>query len=547
MASANSQTHSRHEIKLTIDNIPPNTVVKRVFSTNAFIPMTPKIRDKDFLYYTGFIKLVETFKVRTKFDESNPDKKWYLYVYYDAMFDLSYNDDHYKPNEPHNNYINTLIKTEYNKNKDNLLKLHTLYKLFLEHIRNNKEIYNFIRVYSFNFPDVYKKNKGYLGHPLTLGSIVRAEPLYDKSLDYVFMINVSHAITPKLMDFIKNWIQSDKIIILNTSYSGASFENTSLPYFILSHPLNTDSYDIKYALRPLAGLFGYKQNNGVIDPIDYKLFIHTDKKNGNFEYGFDEAILSFMFRQFTYQDREHKKVLYFNNEGSLTIYKKFKMHMEKPYLIYGIDEPKPKGSYANMTTPPLLAKIQNSYAIENNNGKIPVGHPIIELMNGGKHLNYIINMQNNLHRMIGTDLMNDLPESAKNIYREYLESSGNYTVDSLLASYDEQKPYIILLNSEGILQDGRNVVNISKESPVNKYYTCVQLNSFPLDKIEILFKSTLDYYQTMVNKVPYIIRSVIQGGSSSIYKKKLKKTKHTKTKNTKTKHTRTKHTRTRRL
>ena len=102
--------------------------VKRVFSTNVFIPMNPELTDKSFTYFTGFVKLVETFKVRTKFYEKEQNNKWYLYVYYDKMFDDKYVDSNYTYADS-NNRQNKDIKKSFLQYKDSLIKLHKLYKL----------------------------------------------------------------------------------------------------------------------------------------------------------------------------------------------------------------------------------------------------------------------------------------------------------------------------------------------------------------------------------------------------------------------------------
>ena len=65
---------------------------KKVFSTNVFLPMEMNIKHKTFSYLTGFIKLVETFKLQTNWKDSiSPDKNWGLLVFYDkSLSDFVY-------------------------------------------------------------------------------------------------------------------------------------------------------------------------------------------------------------------------------------------------------------------------------------------------------------------------------------------------------------------------------------------------------------------------------------------------------------------------
>ena len=43
-----------------------DTNFKYVFSSNIFIPMENNIKDKSYNYLVGFVKLVETFKNKSK-------------------------------------------------------------------------------------------------------------------------------------------------------------------------------------------------------------------------------------------------------------------------------------------------------------------------------------------------------------------------------------------------------------------------------------------------------------------------------------------------
>jgi len=324
MANKNEYEQSKCQIKLEINNIPAKTVIKNVFSTNIFIPMKPNLTDKSLVYYCGFIKLLETYKIRTRFDQLDHNDKWYLYVYMDDMFFEKYDDEIYE-SRANNNADNKKIKELYQKNKESLLKIRALYDLLIREIRENHNgRYNFIRIFRFNFLDVYKKNKGYLGHPSTLGSIIRSEPLYgingtyidgtnnDKienygGLEYVFLINCNHAITFRLMKMIYQWIESNQIIILHKQYPFRPWgEIMSLIGMVRTQLIeNKQIGDTDFPRqRILAGLFGYKINNETYKQdnklLDYKQFIQSNRDDSFYSYGFDEVILTYIFKEFTF-------------------------------------------------------------------------------------------------------------------------------------------------------------------------------------------------------------------------------------------------------
>ena len=85
---------------------------KRVFSTSVFIPMECRIDSKSHMYFTGLVKLVETFKERTKFEETDGVNNWFLYIYYDSMFDINtiYKNSNYMSHLSNNKKIVKLKK-----------------------------------------------------------------------------------------------------------------------------------------------------------------------------------------------------------------------------------------------------------------------------------------------------------------------------------------------------------------------------------------------------------------------------------------------------
>ena len=65
-----------------------NTDFKKVFSTNVFIPQELNMSHKIFSYLTGFIKLVETFKKMTNWDETPVGERWGLIIFLDEDLEI---------------------------------------------------------------------------------------------------------------------------------------------------------------------------------------------------------------------------------------------------------------------------------------------------------------------------------------------------------------------------------------------------------------------------------------------------------------------------
>jgi hypothetical protein len=485
-----------HTIALKINNIPNAVPIKRVFSSNVFIPMNPKISNKTLLYYTGFIRLVETFKARTHFNSLSANEKWYLYIYVDDMFYREYEDDKYTKSDA-NNSDNKTIKESYEKNKDNLLKIHKLFKLYIEYIETHKNEYDFIRIYSFDFPEVVKKNKGFLGHPDTLGSIVRAEPLYDTTIDYVFMININHAITPKLMELIDDWVESDKMIVMPKGYGWyvqhpyeLDINGTNLNKII--QPLNI-TYNLNGKLRIAAGLFGYKRDLGNPNKhieYDYKIFINPKNDISVYRYGFDELILGVVFTKITTKAKSepkiHEDILRFdesidknNNPFRFAEYALKDNMLVPKYVnknINGMDchcvVPDTEDSankkhgrnygYGNykddkydeddnndndtddeqeLYYSQLYVHLHNTIAkLKANNPKIAKYTELLKIMDE------VIEFQAWFHRFISVSFLKDLPPTTAEFLMTYFTKRKNYKFKSLLGSPDEYKTYFICLD-----------------------------------------------------------------------------------------------------
>ena len=166
---------------------------KNVFSTNVFIPENiDNINIKTYNYFTGFIKLTETFKHRT-------DDSWILIIYIDKMFvdKRTYNNIN-TGSSINNTEYNTTIKTRFTdagtefKKKINVLL--SLYKQYIEYIKENPDNYKRIKLISYECKHL--NNYKYLGHTSTFGSIIRFLPLFEDNLyEHIVFINISHAIS----------------------------------------------------------------------------------------------------------------------------------------------------------------------------------------------------------------------------------------------------------------------------------------------------------------------------------------------------------------
>jgi len=574
-ASSLDYTSSSYKINLKIDNIPGDTIVKKVFSTNVFIPMAPIISDKTLLYLCGFMKLVETFKHRTSFNPSEPSNNWYLYIYVDLMFFQEYNKEKYESSSSNNN-INKVIKENYRKYEKELLKIHQMYKLFIAEIQKNEDNrYNFIRIFTFNFPDVIKKDKGYLGHPTTLGSIVRAEPLYGKdgkynitgdkegnygTLEYVFLINCSHAITPNLMKMIMEWIASGAIITLNPHYNPSFSKDNNDIVNIMKYMLRGMEYCIQ--VRILAGILGYKINNGEIKNLmDYKNFIQKNRKPAFYSYGFDEVILTYIFIKFTILDYRHnnKNVFYLHKESNIDTFEKELYHKVEGKFIKSKEmrHDQKRDSYTgNFIYTPYYLEIRNKFRELKEKSEIPEIleiRKVVSVMNdldNGIIDKHITNLKF-ISRSLETYLSDKLGISK--MFEKYLNDSYKnkyYTIISLLGSYDEDKNYYIFQNKKSDYDyvadadddwDEDDYIYIS-DPPLNKFFEVKLLTDYPLENIEILFKETLNYYRTKIILDPYGHTQVNSTGlSANAQAGGMKLTKKNKTKNKSKKQKRTKY------
>ena len=511
--------------------------IKRVFTTNVFVPMEGNISNKTYNYLTGFIKLVETFKVRTKFDDTEADKKWYLYIYYDSMFDQEYDETKYAYAENNNEY-NKTVKNIHAQTSISIQKLLKLYKLYIEHIKSDPQRYNFIKLISYKvikgkIPGIDKYTEKYLGYPKTLGSFVRFEPLYDKTLEYVFIINISHAITPNMMRLIDSWLESGKICVCPLSYY---FQN------LRNHP-KIDMLNRKYNwTRLAAGLFGIKTLDSTIK--NYYTDI-KELKPLDFAYGIDEIILTnivfnyistiekyryiyespvFDIREFAHTVKPIHKVMSVIGSGHIgnmvslrDIYGKIYTYINKKYE----DDPE-----ANITQETM-----------NNDPECKVDDALINDLIYHRFGKLKDDIETS-HRALSQSMINKVFNKNTEII-EYFEGpvmEGDFSF--YLNGYDEKTPLLIINN---FIHDNRELSPDDYQALFYyilylwEYYDVIKIDDYELDEMNELFKSLLDYYQHNIKLQPYSNALPSSGGGFKIKNKIKRKTSKRRKKNNKRK------------
>jgi len=518
-----------------------------VFSTNIFIPMENNVgSDKQITYYLGLVKLVETFnKMR-----SGLKKDFKLVIYYDDMFNHNYDDNIYKHHSTNNN-INKNIKAYYEKFKDNLLKKYfTLIKNYLNRIKNDKtETYSNIILYSYNFSEFTKKQKGYLGHPSTFGSLLRYMPFFIKQFDYVFTINASHALTTGMVELVNDWINSGKTFTSFTNNDNFDYKhdyqfdehdkiikkfgrNLGFKNFYQKKLSNGDyvskeEYNDPPYLRPFAGIFGYCKssiNNFSENPSDYRIscqlfnklvdiviknYNNKDKdkyqdsnrrsrKIDNWNicaYGVDEYILAILsLLSYTTKFSSHEEIILDNNN----------IHAWK-------DESKD-----GETDIDSISNIGDVYKKDSKEGEI-LNYKNVKYM-------CLVNISKNLfkyHKFLSRSLLNlesnEGGSNRMNKIRSIIDKELNkkYDLIAVLCSY-ENKPIMSInleiFQSESFAlyfmphptnndnEDNRkeNIEKAKKLKELKQYYTIIDEKTMSVDELE---KVIIPYYKSLVPQV----------------------------------------------
>jgi len=525
------------------------TPFNKVFSTNVFLPMEMNISHKTFSYLTGFIKLVETFKLQTRWNEGNPENNWGLIVFYDkSLSDFVYSS-HYrtiKSNTP----TNTRIKTNYKKNKDIINKLYEAYRCYINIIITDKEKYNFIKLYSYTDNRIILGKKGYSGLPATYGSFIRFIPLYDDTIRKFFCINISHAITFKLMDLIDTWE--------NTSFKLASIDHTTyrwLNIIKLKKKIDNIITDINLPREIIkglqsripAGLFGFNKDkktpeyteidnfftNGILSELVKKYNSKDSTNRDIFNYGIDEILLRYVLEKYNnknfyvYNDDfifplnmelelkrpvfykfikkipkkiliPHKLINYIS--GSFTPYKIIFNENINESIIEEINE-FIRGLYLNNY------KLEECFQVEIYNEELggstsdiskllhinkyneKYGDLIrkLELPHLYKHLNFLIDNIPNDHIYLSINFINLLPNKLTKDIKKYFKEKDNYGFISLMESLNEDKPVILF---------SEKLFNNSQIYPL--FYTYIKIEDYPNNKsIKILINELIDYYENL--------------------------------------------------
>jgi hypothetical protein len=445
-----------------------------VFSTNLFIPIDlfKLWSDKLFLYLTGFVKLVELFRTRTESLQTESDQ-WMLYIYCDNMFfeEGGFKNDVYIPRKE-NNENNKFIKGNYSKNQAFFKRLLQLYKDYIAIITANKGgKYSFLKLFSFNCLNV-KNGKAYLGHPSTFGSFIRFLPFFDDSISRVFSINISHAITPKLVYSIEEWIKLQKeLITIKGDYYFYNVDSKKMIYIIKNFLIENNKFDEneykkreEINLRHAAGLFGfYKKKEGKIK-IDVNIFMNIIKK-----------IIQLYKKNYKFQNNKHNLII-------------FKYEIDEILLEYiikllFIDDPTNYVYLYINTSQKSLSKILGDFidilTIKGLSKLFKKSIPNKAL------LKEFINNTFDRHRYIGRAFIDSIKKTEE--IKSFLKDPQIFDFETLLNGFDEIKPLIVVENDE--------------DTKFPEFFTYLDF------QMKILIQALISYYTNgdLVLKVPYVI------------------------------------------
>ena len=503
---------------------------KNVFSTNVFIPENIENIDiKTYNYFTGFIKLTETFKHRT-------DDSWILIIYIDKMFvdKRTYNNINTGPSINNTEY-NTTIKTRFTdagtefKKKINVLL--SLYKQYIKHIKENPDNYKRIKLISYECKHL--NNYKYLGHTSTFGSIIRFLPLFETNLyEHIVFINISHAISVFFFCEINKWIKDKDTLIMTIGSKYGELDTYQDNLFnILSGDNIIEQYDFDYDehiyykfsynnYRLLAGLCGIKKQNlqrhdteqkgpgsyhgkhidrctlftsQMYSLVDlFKKYINNIIKINPFYYGCDEIIITDIFfdilsnnneNPVTYKKSNNKLLYLCGREYDYDkneIYKKLEIKIKMLKIL------KDKLSDINKTNNQLFNKLitmENFKELENNEYNL-----LIDLNKDRIKLNNKIttNVETNIKNRYQT-YMNDKSNSViKEEFCRYIDVNtfitettimdelnsvySDYILFTLLNSLDEKTP-ILVVPHDMLKQDSQySEINIISDTKLSSQF-----------------------------------------------------------------------------
>ena len=488
--------------------------IKNVFATNVFIPEDINlINIKTYNYFTGFIKLIETFENRTE-----PD--WILIIYIDKMFDdkRTYNNINTTLNNK-NTFYNKIIKKNFKEDnlnnnifKTKLNELLLLYKTYILYIKENSDNYKRIKIISYEC--TFLNNYKYLGHTSTFGSIIRFLPIFEDNVyEHIVCINVSHAISVFFFCEIKKWILQESTLIMTIGCStyGDVYGNTLYDILyeqkIINKPLKYIQSDKLYGkYRLAAGLFGIKKHKvKIYDKEKYNnrcilftktmyLLIDAFKEyiNGDrdiytinpFSYGIDEFIITdVLFDILSNSEEDIKKYKKTNNKllyligkeydyDKNLLYKKIKNQIDMLNILFHNFYKKYKILHQNCKTLLLLLELENF-----NSNIFTIRRNIT--INITKKYNTYINTKiliktpfiNDVHRYIDVDtfITDKLIDEFNSVYSDMFIT--------LLNSLDEKQP-LLIVSEDDIITDSKyadvniklNINLLSQLEEIIKYY-----------------------------------------------------------------------------
>jgi hypothetical protein len=406
---------------------------KNLFSTCVFVNSTTKINLKTLNYFSGLVKLIETFKQKTKWIASDTNK-WNLRVYINnVLFDFD------------------LIDIKISNDKKNLIKL---YQDYFTYLIKHKDKYPFLSVFIYEFKG-FNNTDSYNNSPELIGTNARFLPLFEEKYERVMLINCCHAITNKLMELINKWIESGKDILTNCGYYW-KLQSNNLPNEII----------MKFGMLPLrripAGCSGYyfskytKLDINLFNNI-IKFMINKYNNNTNYiTYGNDEIILSYLFKnkgnKYFYNTRKSRPLNYFTDRFKKTtkIFKVFKI--------------------TKTTDRSNLESLLNSVVFEDKNTEKIVGKYVRFWIKNGFY-----------HKYVSLELLLKHPNIKEVILPVFKDNTDNfYDFNNLLGQTNKDKPMLIISDEH---------INSTKEklatdiTSFDDYFKLLNMSQYNVDNV----------------------------------------------------------------
>lgn len=421
---------------------------KNVFSTSAFVNGITKLHIKTLNYFSGLVKLIETFKHKTnwKFDNEN---KWNLNLYINKeLYDLSSQE---------------LDNLSINLDKKKLIKL---FQDYFHYINEHNAEYLFLNLYQYEFIG-FTKSTCFTKSPELIGTNVRFLPLFDTTYERVMLINCCHSITDKLMILLNKWIKSKEMVLTNYRYYW-NVKNID-SNFHSKFQLKFGMYNLR---RIPAGCSGFyfpsspnKNTNSNTKRLDFNLFtsilnfmIDNYNKDVNLiKYGNDEIILGYLTKS------QSKKKYFYNQRKTL-----------------------PDNHFTEYTTITKKEKYLNIIPITKKNKKINLEMLLDETQFENKEDEKIIGkfirfwMKNGFYqKFMCPELLFKNTSFLYKLSTSYTKS-GFYDFNNLLTSIDTMNP-ILLISQEDIIKTKQDI-----ETSIyhfKDHFEFINISDYSLDNI----------------------------------------------------------------